>query len=296
MLAGLIAGAVPAHALPAPFPTTAMDRCQQGADPDWKTTLRLAGGRGAKAPDPANQVRPGDVVRIVPHAGDRVSATGWWTQPLWVHPDGVSPRVGAPLGWPGPGLNQLSLIGQFDGNRPVEAMRNTNCQQLNKYGTFEFRINDSPDWDNYGSWDVDIAIFRGPVVNGSFDGPASISAPWFTEGTEFKFVSTDSAHTAILSNGGAGWNAILQTIPVRPFTDYVVEGDLRTSANTVFFGARIPNEWPPREQHVGPLVNTTRIRQPFNSGPNTSVTIFAGFWGTNEPHFLSVDNVRVLSR
>ena len=45
------------------------------------TTLHLEGGRGTKVPDPANQVRPGDVVRIRPHAGDWVSTTGWWWQP-----------------------------------------------------------------------------------------------------------------------------------------------------------------------------------------------------------------------
>ena len=302
IMAGLVAAAVPAYAAPAPFPTTAMDRCLQGADPDWSTTLHLEGGRGTKVPDPANQVRPGDVVRIRPHAGDWVSTTGWWWQPAegwnWVHPDGVSPRVPAPLGWPGPGLNEMSLIGQFTGFGPVEAMRNLNCQQLHTSGVFDFRINDPQDWDNFGAWDVDVAIYRSPVVNGTFDHPAAITGPWFTEGNSPKVVSADAAHSAIISNDDSGWNAILQTIPVRPFTDYLVEGDLQSSVNTAFIGARIPGEWPPREVHFGPTPGNTfvHLSRPFNSGPNTSVTVFAGFWGTNQPHFMIADNIVVLSR
>jgi hypothetical protein len=298
---GMVAGAMPAHAVPAPFPITAMDRCGRNTDPDWATTVHLPGGRGTKTPDLANQLRPGDVVRIRPRAG-QVSTTGWWWQPAegwnWVEPDGVRPRVAAPLSWPGPGLNQMSLIGQFTGFRPFEVTQHLDCKVMPGSGVFELRINDPQDWDNFGSWDVDVLVYRSPVVNGAFDQPARIAAPWFAEGGSPKVVSTSAAHPLIISNGGAGWNAILQTIPVRPFTDYLLEGDLQSSVNTSFFGVRLPGQWPPREQHFGPTPpNTTvRLRQPFNSGPNTSVTIFSGFWGTNAPNVMIVDNIVVLSR
>jgi hypothetical protein len=301
ILASLVADSMPAEAAPARFPTTAMDRCMQNTTADWATTVHLEGGRGTKVPDLANQVRPGDVVRIIPHPNDEVSTTGWWWQPAeawnWVNPAGVAPRISAPLGYPAPGLNEMSLIGQFTGFRPFEVMQNQDCKQMRVFGVFDLRINDPQDWDNFGSWDVDVAIYRSPVVNGSFDNPAGIASPWFTEGNSPKVVSDSAAHAAIISNGGLGWNAVLQTIPVRPFTNYELDGDFKTSANTAFFGVRLPGMWPPTEQHFGPTPPDTwqRLRQPFNSGPNTSVTIFAGFWGTGEPHFMVIDNIVVLS-
>jgi hypothetical protein len=305
VLAGVALAAVltpvSAHAAPAPFPTTALDRCQRGSDPDLSTTLHLEGGRGTSWPDTARQLRPGDVVRIVPHMQDWVSTTGWWWQPAegwnWVTPAGVSPRAAASAGFPAPGLNQQSLVGTLANLAPFEVASRTGCQRSPVSGVLDLRINDPQDWDNFGAWDVDVLIFRAPVVNSGFD--AGLTPPWFTEGTEAKTIFTNEFgdRMVILSNGGQGWNAVLQTIPVRPFTQYEVNGRFKTPVNTAFFGVRLPGQWPPTETHFGPTPPDTWLilRQPFNSGPNTSVTVFAGFWGVGSGTFMIVDDLLVLS-
>jgi hypothetical protein len=292
----------PAQARPAPVPTNAMNRCQQGTDPDLTTTLHLEGGRGARWPDAAQQLRPGDVVRILPHTQDWVSTTGWWWQPAegwnWVTPAGVSPRAAAPAGYPAPGLNQQSLVGTLASLPPFEVATRTECQHSPVSGVLDLRINDPQDWDNFGAWDVDVQIYRAPVVDSGFD--AGLVSPWFTEGTGSKVVSSGAFGNpgVILSTGEQGWNAVLQTIPVRPFTQYEVNGRFKTPVNTAFFGVRLPGQWPPTETHFGPTPPPDTwlvLRQPFNSGPNTSVTVFAGYWGTGAPTFMIVDDLLVLS-
>ncbi len=76
-------------------------------------------------------------------------------------------------------------------------------------------------------------------------------------------------------------------------------GFFRTSpeVNTAFFGVRLPGVWPPKEQQFGPIPGGAyqQIRVRFNSENNTSVTLFAGFWGLGTPSVMQIDDVAVLS-
>ncbi|RST19037.1 hypothetical protein E2C00_32765 [Streptomyces sp. WAC05374] len=310
---------VPAHAEPSPVPTTAMTRCAHGFDPDASAALHLPGGRGTTFPSDARGLRPGDVLRIVPRMNDEVSTTGFWWQPAdgsnWVTPAGADPRRAAPAGYPAPGLNAHSLIGRITGAQPFEVLSRSGCRQIGISGKLDLRINDPQDWDNFGAWNVDIQLYRNPLQDGGFEaqGTSSVSQPWNVEGPDAKVIST-SAHgansgskSAVLSSPGTRvWNALSQPIPVRPHTNYVITGFFRTSSNvnTAFFGVRLPGVQLPVESHFGPAPgwcpSTTptcygQITVPFNSGNNTTVTAFAGFWGVGTPAHMSIDDIKVLS-
>ncbi len=304
------AQAAPGDAVP---PTTALARCQQNTNPDQRATLQLAGGRGTTFPSDGQQLRPGDVVRITPRSTDEVSTTGWWWQPAegwnWVTPGGVQPRQAAPAGYPAPGLNQNSLVGRFNAFSSFEVMQNQRCLQVGTFGTFDLRINDPQDWDNFGAWNIDVKVYRNQVLDGGFEGQRgqSISSPWLTEGASSKVIATapSGSHSgsrfAIISNGGQGWNALVQPIPVRPNTEYEVIGFFKfhpnSRVNTAFFGVRLPGVWPPKESHFGSDSSGLyqRINVRFKSADNTSVTLFAGFWGVNSPEFMQIDDIIVLS-
>ncbi|MFF8289381.1 hypothetical protein ACF068_09185 [Streptomyces sp. NPDC016309] len=318
VLAGLPHGA-PAHAEPSPVPTTAKTRCAHGFDPDESAALHLSGGRGTTFPSDARGLRPGDVVRVVPHMNDEVSTSGFWWQPAdgsqWVTPAGADPRRPAPAGYPAPGLNAYSLIGRLTGAQPFEVLNRLGCRQIGTSGKLDLRINDPQDWDNFGAWNVDIQLYRNPLQDGGFEEQrtSAVSAPWTVEGPDPKAVSTSptgantGSRSAVLSSPGTRvWNALSQPIPVRPHTNYVITGFFRTSSNvdTAFFGVRLPGAWPPVERHFGPAPGwcppTTpacfgQISVPFNSGDHTTVTAFAGFWGVGAPAHLTVDDIKVLS-
>ncbi|MEU3620676.1 hypothetical protein ABZ725_51855 [Streptomyces sp. NPDC006872] len=310
---------VPAQAAPAPVPTTAKTRCDHGFDPDEATTLHLAGGRGTTFPDSGRILRPGDVVRLVPHQQDEVSTSGWWWQPAdgsnWVTPAGADPRRPAGAGYPAPGLNKDSLIARLARLKPFEVLGKPGCQMVGSAGALDIRINDDQDWDNFGSWNVDVQLYREPLQDGGFEQQptSAVSRPWHTEGPGTKVVFNDlgQAHSgnkaALLSSPGERvWNALTQTVPVRPHTDYVITGFFRTSdnVNTAFFGVQLPGTWPPVERHFGPAPAWcpprdpscySQISVPFNSGDHTTVTAFAGFWGVGRPATMQTDDIRILS-
>ncbi|MGY5102338.1 hypothetical protein [Streptomyces sp. 900105245] len=309
---------VPAHAGPAPVPTTAMTRCTHDFDPDQATTLHLSGGRGTTFPRDSI-VHPGDVIRIVPHERDEVSTSGWWWQPAdgsnWVTPAGLDPRQSAGAGYPAPGLNKYSLIASLAGFQPFEVLRKPGCRMAGSAGTLDLRINDAQDWDNFGAWNVDIQLYREPLQDGGFEqqSTSAVRRPWNTEGPDTKVILNDvgqanhGSKSALLSSAGPRvWNALTQAIPVRPHTDYKITGFFRTSdnVNTAFFGVRLPGTWPPVERHFGPApaycppldpACYSQVTVSFNSGDHTTVTAFAGFWGVGRPATLQIDDIRVLS-
>ncbi|WP_052411902.1 hypothetical protein [Streptomyces sp. NRRL S-118] len=310
---------VPAHAGPPRVPTTAKARCTNGFTPDASASLHLSGGRGTTFPADARGLRPGDVVRIVPRMNDEVSTSGFWWQPAdgsnWVTPAGADPRQPADAGYPAPGLNKYSLIARLTGDQPFEVLSRLGCREVGISGKLDLRINDDQDWDNFGAWNVDIQLYRNPLQDGGFEQQrtSTVSQPWNVEGPDGKTIvnrpggANSGSNAAVLSSPGTRvWNALTQPIPVRPHTNYVITGFFRTSSNvnTAFFGVRLPGVWPPTERHFGPAPawcppTTPRcyeqISVRFNSGDNTTVTAFAGFWGVGAPAHMAIDDIKVLS-
>jgi hypothetical protein len=332
MLGALIAAmpTVSAQAGPAPQPATPMDRCQQRSTPDEAVTLHMPGGRSTTYPGSNRPLRPGDVVRIIPHMGPTspvVSTTGWWWQPAdasnWVSPAGADPRQPADGGYPAPGLNKYSLIGRFGNLRPFEVLRERSCLQLGGFLALDLRINDDQDWDNFGAWDVDVQVYRNAVQDGGFERQRTsrISWPWYPEGPDAKSIGPSDltqdpaagSKLVILNSDDHAWNAVAQPIPLRPHTIYRISGlfDLASGINTAFFGVRLPGEWPPRECHFGHQSGEQRpgrcgyvtnlpgdwqqVSVTFDSGDHTWGTAFAGFWGIGAPAFMLIDGIQMLS-
>lgn len=110
----------------------------------------------------------------------------------------------------------------------------------------------------------------------------AISAPWVLEsgnggidkGGRF---SRSDLNNVWLRNAG-GWNALRQTIPVTPNTEYRLKAFVRTSANNSggYFGVRNANGSILQEINFANFENYSPLTVQFNSGSNTSVTIFTG--------------------
>ncbi|GAA2907774.1 hypothetical protein GCM10010517_74210 [Streptosporangium fragile] len=298
-------GPLPAPAASAAAPLSAGERCRLNTEPDASTTLHLSGGRGQTYPAQGlPRLGRGDVVRIEPDQSDIVDVSLLSPADAWdlVTPAG-NPRA-AGSGYPAPLANQYSLVGWF-GGAPIQVSRPSSCL-MPSVETATLAINDPEAWDNTGAWDVVVKLYRAPVRDGGFESQTSraVSAPWGTEGPDVKGVDINLgfAHTgrnnAFIVSAGREWNAIVQQIPVRRNTNYLLRGFIRTSGNinTAFFGVRLPGMWPPVEEHFGPSPAGAyqQIDKPFNSLDNDTVTVFAGFWGVGSEGWIQIDNVSVL--
>jgi S-formylglutathione hydrolase FrmB len=93
----------------------------------------------------------------------------------------------------------------------------------------------------------------------------------------------------------AGWNDLHQTVPVAPNRTYVVKGWVRTSGNNTdgYFGLRTPGGTVLGEQKFGSLPGYTQLSATVNSGNNTSLTVYAGFWANGDT-WLQLDDVSVI--
>ncbi|GAA3125422.1 hypothetical protein [Streptosporangium carneum] len=116
------------------------------------------------------------------------------------------------------------------------------------------------------------------VFDGSFEvqNRDDIGSPWFTEGSDWKGIDRRNfkRHTgdnnAFTWSTGRQWNAILQTVPVTPNTEYELTGWVNTSdrVNAGFFGARQAGFWPP--PGVPPPAVTIASPPPGPAGPSTA--------------------------
>ncbi|MFJ3306828.1 G1 family glutamic endopeptidase [Streptomyces sp. NPDC086549] len=131
---------------------------------------------------------------------------------------------------------------------------------------------------------------------------SAVSRPWSTEGPGFKGIDQDLGlgktgyNNAFIRTSSRKWNAITQRVSVKSNTNYVLDGWVRTSGNytTGYFGAR--------NQAGKTLVqeNYGKVRTPgayqyvhvaFNSGANTSVTVFIGYVAPGADSWVQIDDV-----
>lgn len=114
---------------------------------------------------------------------------------------------------------------------------------------------------------------------------AQIAAPWVLEGgnggidrgTGF---SREGKNNAFM-RGAANWQGMKQVVQVKPNTEYLLSGFIRTGASNQdgYFGVRAGTGTTPlKEAKFGRLDGYTKQSVRFNSGDNTSVTVFTGFW------------------
>lgn len=115
------------------------------------------------------------------------------------------------------------------------------------------------------------------------DKEISYRSPWLLPNS----VATDDAKSGQVAckliNGqdGAFKDIALQTVAVKPNTDYVLSGWAKGSWDNItgaWFGVRRPDG---SIKDYNPVVNTTwsKMSIEFNSGNNTTVNVFCGLWG-----------------
>ncbi|MFI9243876.1 G1 family glutamic endopeptidase [Streptomyces sp. NPDC053086] len=132
----------------------------------------------------------------------------------------------------------------------------------------------------------------------------AISAPWSAEGPGFKGIDIWRGYqktgdkNAFIRTSSRNWNAITQRVPVHANTNYVLDGWVRTSGNytTGYFGARTQNGKTLVQENYG-IVRTPGAYQyvhvAFNSGVNTSITVFIGYVAPGTDSWVQIDDVHL---
>lgn len=146
----------------------------------------------------------------------------------------------------------------------------------------------------------------GLVKDPGFENQTSraISAPWGWEGSDPKGVDValglenTGRNNAWIRAGSRNWNALTQKVTVTPNTEYALGAWVRVSGNFTggYFGARTgDNRAILNEVRYGAAANNPGAYQyletKFNSGANTSVIVFLGYWAPGADSWVQVDDV-----
>ena len=129
-----------------------------------------------------------------------------------------------------------------------------------------------------------------------------ISSPWQTEGADSKgidrglgFANSGSNNAYIRTATTDIWNCLKQTIAVTPNTNYRLTGYIKNSNNFTnkgYFGVRNPNGSVLKEFNFsGNRPNYSEVAVDFNSGANTSITVFGGFWSVGYDAWVQFDDI-----
>lgn len=143
---------------------------------------------------------------------------------------------------------------------------------------------------------------RNLVANPGFEdqGGTSLLSPWAAEGPDIHRVEIGGgvAHTgqndAYLQSPSTAWNAIIQKITVTPNTAYTLTAWVQNSFgnNKGLFGVRAADGITIIGQTSFAAASTyIPLTLRFNSGANSSVTIFAGFNGQKKTMEMRLDDV-----
>lgn len=155
-----------------------------------------------------------------------------------------------------------------------------------------------------------IRVTRATAVNssaGNLVGDSSfelqptnrISAPWTLESGNGG-IDKGSFYRTGLNNvwlrNGAGWGAFNQTVSVTPNTVYRFKGYVKTSDtnNDGYFGVRNANGTVLSEVKFESLKDYSPLTVEFNSGSNTSVTIFTGMHANNGDTWIQGDDYELI--
>jgi len=139
-------------------------------------------------------------------------------------------------------------------------------------------------------------VTTGPNVVADPDFEAAGLGPW-------QCANNCGADHTTLAHAGTGnawvrndndWNDVHQTIAVVPNKIYEVRGWIRTSANNTdgYFGLRTTGGQVVGEHQFAAFGDYTRVTVTVNSGPNTSLVVYAGLWANGDT-WLQLDDVSV---
>jgi hypothetical protein len=144
---------------------------------------------------------------------------------------------------------------------------------------------------------VNVLATPSVVANGSFEGT---TAGWQITGASA--IDTSAPHTgsgALVLEGTSGWTSTNQWIPVTANTRYRAGAWVRTSAIAVdgWFSVRGGPAFDVINQvHYGPMSGDYQyLTFDFDSGRNTNILLYLGFWGPGAPSTVTIDDVSVAS-
>ncbi|HEY0693560.1 MAG TPA: hypothetical protein VGD71_31530, partial [Kribbella sp.] len=155
---------------------------------------------------------------------------------------------------------------------------------------------------------AELEVYNGSAVTDpSFEmqPTATISAPWEGEGPGNKGIdrglgfAQQGSNNAWINTGGTAWNAVKQTVPVRSNTNYRLTGWVQNSGNFPdgFFGVRAGTSATAyAEIRYGASPGYSQLTVDFNSGANTTMTVYGGYWAPNAASWLRLDNVTLNPR
>jgi hypothetical protein len=143
---------------------------------------------------------------------------------------------------------------------------------------------------------------RNLVVNPGFEaqGSTRILSPWMAEGPDIHSVEVGGGlaqtglNDGLIENSSTSWNALTQKITVNPNTSYILTGWVQNDfgTNTGSFGVRAADGVSVLAQtSFGTASTYVPVTVKFNSGNNSSVTIFAGFQGQKKKLMMRLDDL-----
>lgn len=143
---------------------------------------------------------------------------------------------------------------------------------------------------------------RNLVVNPGFEsqGTTAVLSPWVAEGPDTHRIEINDGteHTGqndgyVQSSSAGIWDGLAQQISVTPNTNYVVTAWVENDfgSNTGSVGVRAANDVTVLAQSsFGAASTYVPVTVKFNSGSNSTVTLFAGFTGQKKAYYLRVDD------
>jgi hypothetical protein len=146
------------------------------------------------------------------------------------------------------------------------------------------------------------------VQDGGFENQTSgtVSAPWNVEGdagAQGIDINRGFAHSgnnnAWIRTSGSNWNAVTQTISVQPNTNYQLSGWIinNFASNQGYFGVRNSNGVSVlQETSFTALPQYSNLTVKFNSGNNTTITVYGGFWGKGTDYWMRLDDISLVSQ
>ncbi len=144
----------------------------------------------------------------------------------------------------------------------------------------------------------------------SFESQTSrtlISTPWYTHGTatdkgidiNLGFAKTGKNNAFIRTSDNGTWNCINQNFNVTPNTNYRLTGWIKNSnnlANAGYFGVRNSDGSVKNEVNFGGMADYTQLIVDFNSGANTSMSVFGGWWSNGQDVWMQFDDFTIRQR
>jgi hypothetical protein len=142
---------------------------------------------------------------------------------------------------------------------------------------------------------------RNLIVNSGFDdqGGTSVLAPWSAEGPDTHRVEVGGgvAHTGqndgYIQSSSPNWNALAQQVSVTTNTSYVLTVWVQNNfaSNKGSLGVKTVNGAVLAQTSFGSASTYVPVSLKFNSGTNSSITIFAGFTGQKKTYEMRLDDM-----